>query len=393
MELPRPAEPGLRPHDAFPPGHAATAEPACLDRPIRRGFLFIAALVVVLMLAIYRPLAQPILWAAAFAVLVYPAHQKLLHRLGGRATPAAVFSTVLWFSVVVGPSLAAVGQLISETRELWPRLFALLGDDVFENVAHWVERSPLRRFAYLALEVPDGGGAAELQARFKSAVDAFAGFLLKQLRHLTLGAPTAAFHMVLTIVTFGFLLRQGPDLLRGFRELLPIHPARAEALLQTVSMSVNAVFRGVLLTAASQGVLAMLGFLVAGAPVPVLLGFLTMIASLIPFVGAVAVWMPTALGMYLAGRVGAAIGLALWGSLVVSLVDNLLRPYFIRRGMRLPTLWLFLALIGGLQTFGFLGLVLGPAALALYLACFRIYQQDRSSRVLDAQPAEAQPRG
>ena len=72
--------------------------------------------------------------------------------------------------------------------------------------------------------------------------------------------------------------------------------------------------------------------------------------------------------------------LALWGGLVVSLADNFLRPYLIGRGSRLPMLWLFLSIVGGIQTFGLQGLVLGPAALALFLACWRIYQQQRAHR-------------
>jgi len=77
------------------------------------------------------------------------------------------------------------------------------------------------------------------------------------------------------------------------------------------------------------------------------------------------------------GRVGAGIGLFLWGALVVSMVDNVLRPFVIGRETKLPVLWLFLALLGGLKTFGFLGILLGPIVLALFLACIRIYSQGR----------------
>jgi predicted PurR-regulated permease PerM len=102
-----------------------------------------------------------------------------------------------------------------------------------------------------------------------------------------------------------------------------------------------------------------------------------MVAALIPFVGPIAIWLPVAVGLIVTGRTAAGIALFLWGALVVSLVDNFLRPYLIGRETKLPMLWLFLAILGGLRTFGFLGVLLGPAALALFLACYRIYAKSR----------------
>jgi predicted PurR-regulated permease PerM len=201
-------------------------------------------------------------------------------------------------------------------------------------------------------------------------------------RNFTLGAPGALVRIGITVVIFFFFLRQGPGWGRRLREALPLQPAHAEELVGTVTRSINAVFRGVLLTAATQSVLAFAGYVVTGAPVPVILASLTFLASLLPFVGAAGVWVPTAIGIWLSGDVPSAIGLAIWGTLVVSLVDNFLRPYFIGRDMHLPLLWLFLSIIGGLQAFGFLGVVLGPAALALFLACYRIYMQERRKTLL-----------
>jgi predicted PurR-regulated permease PerM len=133
----------------------------------------------------------------------------------------------------------------------------------------------------------------------------------------------------------------------------------------------------VILTAATQGILATIGYWVAGAQTPLLLGAFTFIAALIPFVGPVAIWLPVAASLFFAGNTAAGIGLAIWGTLVVSLVDNVLRPYLIGREMRLPLLWLLLAILGGLKLFGFLGIVVGPIALALAGACYRIYVEER----------------
>ena len=360
------------------PGAAHRAESPPSRRPFAFGFLAVAALILLLLLVIFQPLLRPLLWAAALATLVYPAHKRLLGLVRGRATLAATLTTILWIGVLVVPSFLAVGQLLDEVRDLWPRLRGHVADSFFEQLAARVHQSPLRRLVHLVFEISEDASAAVLEERFKSGVEALGNFFLHRVRDLTLGAPGILVQFFVTVVSFFFFLQHGPGWARRFREALPLPAAQADALLETFTVTVNAVFRGVVLTAAAQAVLATLGYIVAGVPVPFLLGFLTLIGALIPFVGAAGVWVPTCVGLYFSsGRAGAAIGLAIWGTLVVSLVDNFLRPYVIGRGARLPILWLFLAILGGLQSFGFLGLLLGPAALALFLACFRIYMQER----------------
>jgi len=344
-------------------------------RPLTIGFAIVILIVLWLLYRIYRPIAHPLLWAIALATLVYPAHVRVVRWVRGRVTLAAVISTAVWISVIVVPGIVIVNLLVSEARDLWPRLSAPLTPTLFQKAADWVHESPLRRIVHLIFELPEAASAAELEVRFKVGVDSLANFIVSALRQFTLGAPGTIVRISATVVAFFFFLRQGPSWLHGLREVLPLQAALTNALFDTVAVSIKTVFRGVLLTAAAQASLATAGYVIAGAPVPVLLGFLTFITSLLPFVGAAAVWLPTAIGLYIVDRTGSAIFLVLYGTLVVSLVDNFLRPILIGQGMRLPLLWLFLAILGGLQSFGFLGLLLGPATLALTMACVRIYKQ------------------
>jgi predicted PurR-regulated permease PerM len=220
-------------------------------------------------------------------------------------------------------------------------------------------------------------------------LETFAASIFQWLRGVTFGAPGALLQAGLSLMIFFFFVREGPRWVRQLRDALPLEPDHADALLDTAARTVGAVFRGVVLTALAQAVLATVGFLAVGAPVPALLGFATLVASLLPFVGAGVVWATTAVGLYLAGHTGGAVALALWGALVVSLADNFLKPYLIGRGGRLPTLWLFLAILGGLKTFGMLGLLVGPAALALFIACWRIYAQRDPLKTRGASPPPA----
>ena len=343
------------------------------SRPLMVGFVLVTALVLLLLAVIYKSFLHPLLWAAALATLVYPAHRRLLDLLGGRANLSALLSTFALLLVLLGPSAAVLNALVNEARDLWPQLTNALGTDVTARFVAWVEDSPLARAAHLALQVPVESGTAGLEERLRGLLESLASWVLQGLRGVTLNAPGALLQAGLVLVIFFFFVREGPRWVRQLRDALPLDPAHADALLDTAARTVGAVFRGVVLTALAQASLATLGYVVVGAPVPALLGFVTLIASLLPFVGAGVVWATTAVGLYLAGRTAGAVVLAVWGVAVVSLIDNFLKPYLIGRGSRLPTLWLFLAILGGLRTFGMLGLLVGPAALALFIACWRIY--------------------
>lgn len=348
------------------------------QRALAVGFGLIGLSILALLIAIYWQLAYPILWATSLAVLFYPVHLRILRLVGRRPSVAAGVSTVLAMAIIFIPSVVAVVHLVREVQNLWPAIRDSLGPEAFERVAGWIEGSRFRGIAHFVLGEDPSSGAEVLQTQLQDMALSVQEFLLERLRSVTRSAPAAFLQLGITILAFFFFLKQGPSWSRQIQSALPIEESHSQRLFGIAGQTINAVFRGVLLTAATQAVLAGLGFWVAGAPAPVLLSIATFICALIPFVGPVVIWLPTTVGLFVAGKVTAAVGLLLWGTLIVSLVDNFLRPYLIGREMKLPLLWLFLAILGGLRLFGFLGVVLGPAVLALALAFVRIYKQGRA---------------
>ena len=121
---------------------------------------------------------------------------------------------------------------------------------------------------------------------------------------------------------------------------------------------------GILGTALAQALLATIGFLLAGVPAALLLGFFTFFVSLIPM-GPPLIWGPAVLWLFFSDQIGWAIFLAIWGVFVVSSVDNIIKPYLISRGGRLPLVIVLLGVFGGILTFGFIGIFLGPTLLAV----------------------------
>ena len=140
-----------------------------------------------------------------------------------------------------------------------------------------------------------------------------------------------------------------------------------EVVFQRLAGTVSAVVRGLVVTGGVQGILAGAAFWTLGVPYPLFLGLLIAFLALIPIGGAVLVWLPSAAYLFFSGSWGKALTLFLWGALVISMVDNFLKPLLIGEKTKLPTLFLFLAILGGLVFYGFIGVFLGPVILALFL--------------------------
>ncbi|MBK8232176.1 MAG: AI-2E family transporter [Candidatus Eisenbacteria bacterium] len=338
------------------------------------GFGLVALSILALLIAIYAQFLDPLLWAGSLAVLFYPLHRRILIALRGRPSAAALISTALMAALVLVPAGVLLIRLIGEVRNLWPGLQQAVRPESLARVSAWLETSPIRGVLTLFTSgsTPDTAG---IESQLQQTVAWLQDWLLNRIKIITRGVPGALYQGAVTLLGFYFFLKHGPGWLGQAETVLPLQREHARRLLQIAGTTISAVFRGVILTAATQAFLAGVGFTVAGAPFPVLLTLITFVAALIPFVGPVAIWLPTAIGLYLSGDPAAGIGLGLWGLLVVSLIDNVLRPYLIGRDTSLPVFWLFLSMLGGLKFLGFLGVIVGPAALALAIACIRIYRE------------------
>lgn len=183
-----------------------------------------------------------------------------------------------------------------------------------------------------------------------------------------------------------YLLRDGDRALPQIKQLLPLSQQDTDEIFDRTRDIIYASMVGVVVIAAIQGVLGGLAFWVAGLPSPVLWGAVMFLLSMIPAIGAGLVWGPAAIYLAATGKWGAAIGLALWGFLVISMIDNLLRPKIVGKRVKLNELVIFFAVLGGLQVFGVIGLVIGPVAIAVTLMLVEIFR--RISGKSEEPPAE-----
>jgi predicted PurR-regulated permease PerM len=176
-----------------------------------------------------------------------------------------------------------------------------------------------------------------------------------------------------------FFYTEGEVLVRELIYLSPLPDEYDEEIAQRFRGVVDATFRGQVLTALAQGAVTGVGLMIAGVPAPVLWGAVAALFSLIPMVGAAAVWIPATIYLFIAasitdGGYGHAIFLLIWGIAAVSLVDNLIRPWAMKSGTNMNAIVLFFSIIGGISAFGFVGILLGPLVFALLVTVAHIYK-------------------
>lgn len=337
------------------------------------GRLFAVSAVGVLSLLVLRiaePFVGPLAWSIFLAFLLNPLQRRLKALLGGRESWAALLLTTVTFLLFVGP-LSVVGALfVAQASELLGLLDTRMSSWQIKSMNDVASLPALAR-------VIDW-----IEAHFATSSEQLQQWVLSGARNVLSRASAlggAAFlGAVGTVVSFTamlfllfFFLRDGGQMSAAFARFVPLSEGRKRELVQKLSAVTRAVVFGTALTAAVQGTLLGAGFAIAGLPAPIVFGVIGAVLSVVPFGGTALVWVPGCAVLFLQNDLGHGLFLAAWGLLVVSTVDNFIKPAFISGQAEVPTLAVFIGVIGGLSAFGLIGMFIGPIVLALALVLLR----------------------
>jgi predicted PurR-regulated permease PerM len=337
------------------------------------GVLLLAALAY-LVWRIVMPLWQPLLWATLLGSLLAPANSRLAIRLGGRARLASAITTTLTVVLFMAPVATIAGAVAAQAAQLLHKLNnrapqATDAASLDLSQVPWLEQ-PLDWLGKHA-----GISIVQVQDWLVAAGKHVLQFLASSGGTFVIGALGTLISFLLMLFVLFFVLRDGPALAQKVVRMLPIEERMRTRLWQHLTEVTRAVFMGIGVTALVQGMLVGVGFWIAGLPSALVFGVLAALFALVPLVGTVIVWGPGALYLASQGDYGHAIFLTLWGTIAVGMVDNFLRPLLISGRAEVPTLAVFIGVMGGLQAFGFIGLFVGPIVLGLLVALFR-FQSD-----------------
>ena len=343
---------------------AAQQKQAWLTREHARSIVFVLLAVVVAVLCwmVIKPLFGSIAWATAFAVVFYPVYQWLVKRTK-RPSLAAALTTLLVGIVLVTPTVLIGHQIAQEAMAASQTVKKSIEDNSWQKA---VDRNPLVRstFGWAGVVIDLKEQAAKLSEHVPKLVQKFA-----------LGSLAIASGTVIAMLFLFFFLRDRDEVLKTLRGLLPLSQEEDALMFKRIGDTLFAILFGTVVVAAVQGTLGGLMFWILDLPAPALWGCAMAAFAIVPMFGTAVIWLPAVAYLALEGETGKALALLAWGVLVISMIDNLLQPMIVEKRLHVHLVLVFISIVGGIYAFGGLGLILGPAILAVAIALLDIWRQ------------------
>jgi predicted PurR-regulated permease PerM len=329
------------------------------------------------------PFFGAVCWAVFIALVFWPLHMRFVAGAKGRLGVASFATLLVLLLIVILPLGLVAGAVGDEAAAFAGKLksgeiqLAPLFQHVMDALPEWA-RSLLERY-----------GAADLAALQQKLMAALTGNgQALTARAFSIGQGTLDFvvsFFVMLYILF-FLLRDGDRLTRSVARSIPLRRDHTNKLLTQFATVVRATVKGNVVVALVQGALGGLAFWVLGVTGALLWAAVMALFSLLPAVGTALVWGPVALLLLASGSVGKAIGLVLWGTLVIGLVDNVLRPLLVGKDTHMPDWLVLIATLGGLAVFGLNGFVIGPVIAAVFLVSWQMLGEARAEHEAPEDP-------
>lgn len=328
--------------------------------------LLVTAVLLYLCWRMIQPFLSVILWATVLVILFHPVHRRLKQRIR-QPWLAALVSCLLVILIILVPvalvTLAVINELSNAVQTVQQAANYLLDPNspttgpILNFLGQYIDINHLRSEEFLVERIR--GVSGQLAGRTLG----FIGGLV--------GAIVQTFFVIFTMFYF---FRDGDNISRTVRDLLPLDREQADSIMVRTREVIDASVYGVITIAIIQGTLGGLAFWALGLRSAIIWGVVMTFLSMIPMLGAFLVWVPAAIYLALTGHYVKAILLAAWGTLVIGMIDNFLRPKLVGGRTRLHELLIFFSVLGGLNVFGVLGVVLGPVVLAITLSLIDVYR-------------------
>jgi predicted PurR-regulated permease PerM len=336
-----------------------------------RVFIALVLATTALFLWMVRSFLLPVFWAAVFAMLFQPLFLRLAGVFRGRRSLAAGATTLIVVVVVLVPSGLLAAAVAQQGLSLYQRIAS--GEINADALVQFAERSvPVltRTLTRYGIEVE------QVRNSFESAAGAATQYIAGQALALGQNALILALLFGLTLYFLFFFFRDGERIIQALIRAIPMGDEREKRLFRKIAEVARATVKGTIVVAAVQGAVGGLLFAFVGIEAAVFWGVVMGVLSLLPAVGAALVWLPAAIILLATGAFWKAMALIAGGTLVIGLVDNLLRPILVGRETKLPDYLVLLATLGGLTVFGLAGFVAGPVIAALFLVMWQMFADD-----------------
>ncbi|HEY0078750.1 MAG TPA: AI-2E family transporter [Pyrinomonadaceae bacterium] len=349
-----------------------------------RWIALLAATLIALYLCwlMLQPFIEVLLWALVLVIVFFPIHRRIEARMAGRPSLGAILSCLLVIATILIPLTLVTLAVVREISNAAQNLQASIGSLLDPN-------SPLtgRFLQWLGQYVDVEQFRTQSQQFVIERLKTMGGNLANRTLGFVGGLVGAVVEVFFVIFTMYYLFRDGDRMRVALADVLPLDERDSREILNRTRDVIGASVYGVLVIAMIQGLLGGVAFWALGLPSPLLWGVVMLFLSMIPMAGSFVVWVPAAIFLAVSGHWVKALLLVVWGALVIGSVDNFLRPKLIGEKTRLHELLIFFSVLGGLQVFGVLGIVLGPVVVAITLALLEVFRRaERSTQAAGGEP-------
>jgi len=342
----------------------------------RIAFLIFFGVLVAAFLYMAAPLMKAVFLALIVATVFYPIYKFLLKLMRGHNYIAAIVTTMFSFCVVLIPLIIVIALIASNLVEFASRLADQLQSG---QLAPFIDHLGRIINGWLASLPGGGNNVIDLRITILDFLKAAVSFLYQFSPRVLATTAKLGINLVVFVIFLVVLFAEGSNLFAWLLRSLPLSASHQEEISREIRMMISAILLGMITTALVQGLLIGAGFFVAGFSEALMWGLIAVLAAFIPIVGAASCYFGAFAVLAAMGRMHAAVIFLLYGILIVSSVDNFIKPLVMRGRTHVHAVLLFVALLGGVRAFGPIGVVFGPVLLAVFLASLRIYQREFTS--------------
>lgn len=385
-----PPEPGMGRPEGAASGPPEAACPPCQPKEGKAAFpthfarLFfgvITLLVLYYSYLIIKPYLLDIFMALVLFFTARPLYLGLCRLVRRRALASAITCIILLLVILI-PLFSLMSIIATQALDFSSHVTrSMQSGQVWPWIAAKIDAAKL----YLVrLDLPLPPGEINLEQIVQTAVGTASAFIYTNAVGLIKGFTYFFFDLLLVLFLAFFMFLQGDAFIAELLKLSPLEASHNEEILRETEATIKATLWGTVIVAFVQGFLGGVGFLIFGVSQPAFWGTVMIPAAVVPIVGSALIWGPAAVYLLFSGHPWAGIGLIVWGGVVVSVIDNVLKPIIVKGGGDTPSIFILFSILGGITYFGMIGFILGPLILSFLLSLLRIYQKT----ILTSAPAE-----
>ncbi|WP_319759490.1 AI-2E family transporter [Maridesulfovibrio sp.] len=321
--------------------------------------------------SVIQPFINTIIISVVLSGIFYPLNKKICRRLGGRPKISAFLTVLIIIFAIIIPALifflGLIGQGVNSVSAIneWLRttdFSTFFNSEQYNTYLHWLEH----KFPFIEIS------SSDIQSRILEISRGFGQALLTSGTWLAANmASLVAQFLIMLFLVFSFL-KDGDSFIKRLRYLSPLRSEQEDFIIESLRKVSKSVLFGSLFIAVLQGIVGGIGLAIAGIPA-LFWGTMMSFTSLIPVLGTGLIWIPATIYLVIIGKFKVAVFLLLWCGVLVTGIDTVIRPILVREASRVSTIYVFLAILGGINAFGPLGILYGPLILSFLMVMLHIY--------------------